>query len=77
MHPAMKISSSLLALLALLAFIGCTGPTTPQEAAADERAMAYDNQQEQDTMDEDMGYEDPALAPAAGENPIMDPTTAE
>jgi hypothetical protein len=73
----MKTSTSLLALLCLLAFIGCTGPTTPQEAAADQRAMAYDNQQEQDTMDEDIGYEDPAMAPAVGENPIMDPVTAE
>ncbi len=75
----MKILAHAFLLLALAAFAGCTGaPTTPQEAAADQRVMSYENQQEQDTMDEDLGYDDPAAdAPEAGENPIMDVETPD
>lgn len=75
----MKNLITLLAAIGLFSLIGCTGkPTTPQEAAADERAMAYDNQQEQDQMDIDEGYTNPTVDEAEiNENPNLAEPTLE
>lgn len=75
----MKFLTSLLIVAGLALLAGCSGaPTTPQEAAADQRAMSIANQNEQDQMDVDMGYTDPAAEDVeTGQNPILDTETPE